>query len=508
MQINKEGLEKVKLFQHCSYYIWIVGGLALVLCFFGNAMVMVTDPVEANYVLTAKEMLASGDYLSPRIFGNYWYDKPIFFYWELLASFSLFGITDFAARFFPALFGVLGILLTYGFTEHIYDKKTGFTAALVLLTSLEYFYISKAVITDMTLFVAFSATLICFYIAYSEGKPIFYYLAYICSAIAVLTKGPVGLVQPGLIIILFLAWRHDLKALFTKIKLFSGLLLFIIIAGIWYGPMYLMHGSDFILNFLGVHNVLRATQSEHPKFDVWYYYICIFCIGFFPWVLTLPAAAKRYHGWTWLKGLLQEMHTTHRLPQWDMRQQFLVTWAVVVFVFYQCVATKYLTYTFPYMIPIAIGVAAYLKHYDTWVRMISLLSVAAYLILTVWVAAPICRDMSAYDAGQAVRNIAREDTCVVTYGGQYPVSLTYYSGYEAKRLVAPGSSVRLKPDGISWNATNMMPFMETDKIPNDKNVIAVVYKDEKDPFEAAIFGHWTYYRCAGKWIIYTRPRSL
>ena len=270
MQINKEGLEKVKLFQHCSYYIWIVGGLALVLCFFGNAMVMVTDPVESNYVLTAKEMLASGDYLSPRIFGNYWYDKPIFFYWELLASFSLFGITDFAARFFPALFGVLGILLTYGFTEHIYDKKTGFTAALVLLTSLEYFYISKAVITDMTLFVAFSATLICFYIAYSEGKPIFYYLAYICSAIAVLTKGPVGLVQPGLIIILFLAWRHDLKALFTKIKLFSGLLLFIIIAGIWYGPLYLMHGRDFILNFLVVHNVLRATQSEHPNFDVWY----------------------------------------------------------------------------------------------------------------------------------------------------------------------------------------------------------------------------------------------
>lgn len=497
----------MKLVCKHSYYIWIVGILAIVICFFGNMNVMVTDPVESNYVLTAKEMLASGDYLSPRIFGHYWYDKPILFYWELMAAFSVFGMTNFAARFFPALFGVLGILLTYLFAARMYDKKTGFTAALVLLTSLEYFYISKAIITDMTLFVAFSATLICFYIAYSEEKTVFYYLAYLCSAIAVLTKGPVGLVQPGLIIILFLAWRHDIKALFTKIKLCSGLFLFILVTGAWYGPMYILHGGDFLLNFLGVHNVLRATESEHPRFDVWYYYICIFFIGFFPWVLTLPVAFKKYHGWRWLKQLIAEIRATHRLPQWDMRQQFLLTWAVVVFIFYQCVATKYLTYTFPYMIPIAIGFAAYLKNHHTMVRIISAVSVAAYLILTVFIAVPVCREMSAYDAGQAVRNIAREDTCVIAYG-LYPVSLTYYSGYEANRLVEAGSAAKLKPEGISWNALNMMPIMEADQIPDDKNCIAVVGKNVKEAFETTVPGHWTYYRSAGKWLIYTKPRSL
>lgn len=151
----------------------VLAVMTAILCFAANHLLVVTDPVESNYALTAKEMLASGDYVSPRIFGNYWYDKPIFFYWELIAAFKLFGISNFAARFFPALFGVAGILLAYAFTARLYDKKTGFFTGLILLTTVEYFYLSKAVITDMTLFVFYSACLMAFYIAYSEnGRPL------------------------------------------------------------------------------------------------------------------------------------------------------------------------------------------------------------------------------------------------------------------------------------------------------------------------------------------------
>lgn len=107
----------------------VLAVMTAILCFAANHLLVITDPVESNYALTAKEMLASGDYFSPRIFGNYWYDKPIFFYWELIAAFKLFGISNFAARFFPALFGVAGILLAYAFTARLYDKKTGFSRA-------------------------------------------------------------------------------------------------------------------------------------------------------------------------------------------------------------------------------------------------------------------------------------------------------------------------------------------------------------------------------------------
>ena len=85
-------------------YVPILLAAAVLVCFTGNALIKITDPVESNYALTAMEMLQSGDYVSPRIFGNYWYDKPVLFYWELMAAFSLFGTTDFAARFFPVSF--------------------------------------------------------------------------------------------------------------------------------------------------------------------------------------------------------------------------------------------------------------------------------------------------------------------------------------------------------------------------------------------------------------------
>ncbi len=487
-------------------YVPVLLAVAVLVCFTGNALLKITDPVESNYALTAMEMLQSGDYVSPRIFGNYWYDKPVLFYWELMAAFSLFGTTEFAARFFPSVFGLVGVVMAYGFASRLYDKKTGFVAALVLVTSLEYFYLSHAVITDMTLFVFFSATLMLFYLAYSEGRPRLYYGAYACAALAVLTKGPVGLVLPGLIIILFLAWRRDFKSIFLHIKLGSGLLLFFVIAGLWYVPMYMMHGGDFISQFIGVHNVLRATVSEHPRDDVWYYYTVVFLLGFFPWILTLPLAVKKYKPFRRIKARLREggFSGLRRLAgSLSMKEQFLVTWAVVIFVFYQCMATKYITYTFPYMIPIAIGFAAYLRRHERLVAAVTAFGVVFYMIVTFFVAVPMCRDASAYDAAQAVQRLADGHTCVAVYGGRYPVSLAYYSGYDAKRLKWADEIEDSLPGGISWNAKNVMPFMAIEDLARHDHVLLLVHENEDANFrKAGIPGTWVGVKKAGRWLIY------
>lgn len=476
--------------------------LAMVLCFAANHLLVVTDPIESNYVLTAKEMLASGDYFSPRIFGNYWYDKPIFFYWELIAAFKLFGINDFAARFFPALFGMAGIFLTYAFTTHLYDKKTGFLTSLILLTTLEYFYLSKAIITDITLFVFYSACLMAFYLAYSEHRPRWYYLAYACAALAVLTKGPIGLLQPGLIILLFLAWRRDFKAL-LHIKLFSGLALFFLITCLWYLPMYELHGSAFISQFIGVHNVLRATVSEHPQYNVWYYYTVIFVLGFMPWSLTLPLAWRDYHLSRKVKAAWREKHLP--LPALSMKTQFLIIWAVTIFITYQLMATKYMTYTFPYMIPLAIGFAQYLKGHQRLVINLSAFILAVYVAGAYLVAVPACQQGSSYEAAQVVRSLADDQTTVVTYGGRYPVSLTYYSGETAYRL-EPGDKIAgMLPGGISWNAKNVMPFMAIEDVPTDQKVIAVVRDREEAHFLQNIPGAWQWKAQKGVWVIYEKP---
>ena len=105
-------------------YVPILLAAAVLICFTGNALIKITDPVESNYALTAMEMLQSGDYVSPRIFGNYWYDKPVLFSlgnsWPL---FTLFGTTEFAARFSQSVFGLVGVVMAYGFASRLYDKN-------------------------------------------------------------------------------------------------------------------------------------------------------------------------------------------------------------------------------------------------------------------------------------------------------------------------------------------------------------------------------------------------
>ncbi|MBO4853492.1 MAG: glycosyltransferase family 39 protein, partial [Schwartzia sp.] len=244
--------------------------LGAALFLLANGHIPVTDPVESNYTQTAKEMLLSGDYMSPRIFGNYWYDKPAFFYWELIAAFKVFGVTDFAARFFSSVFGVIGLLLTYVFARRLYDARTALLSGVILATSLGYWVISKAVITDITLFVFFDAVLVFFYIAYTGKNKNIYYFCYFFAGLAVLTKGPIGILLPGLIVTLFICAQRD----FTEIPRMKplGFAIFFAVVAAWYVPMYFAHGSEFVDTFLGVHNVLRATVSEHPMWDVWWYY--------------------------------------------------------------------------------------------------------------------------------------------------------------------------------------------------------------------------------------------
>ena len=79
----------------------------------GNGSLPITDPVESNYALTAKEMVMSGDWLSPQIYHEYWYDKPIMIYWLIALSYKIFGFSDFAARFPAALFGALSVGFFY-----------------------------------------------------------------------------------------------------------------------------------------------------------------------------------------------------------------------------------------------------------------------------------------------------------------------------------------------------------------------------------------------------------
>ena len=462
--------------------VWKDCGLLLILClwmfFMGSGSLPVTDPTESNYALTAKEMLEAGEYISPRIYGTDWFDKPILFYWELMAAFHFLGINEFAARFFPAVFATLGVLGTYFFAGWLYDRKRGLISALLLMTSLEYWYIAHAIITDMTLFCSMSAALMLFYAGYQKKEPKYYYGAYAAAGIAVLTKGPIGLCMPGLIIMIFLAWQRDLSHL-LRMRMGRGMVIFFAIISIWYLPMFFLHGGDFIKTFFGVHNVLRATVSEHPEMNRWYYYIMIFLAGFMPWVVPLLAQGLR----TLWKGRIG-------LPHPEEKERFLLVWALTVPMVFQCVATKYLTYTFPYMLPVAVLMAGYFAERERLFYRMMVGCLAVLPLLMFLIAVPVCYDNSQKQEAAAVLEFADDSTCVAVCRSPYPASLTFYSGLEVFRLVSEKDKEHLKPRQFQWTSLNVMPFMTFSEMPKNRPVLVVVEKEREEYFEEFILGEW------------------
>ena len=316
----------------------------LVFYMFGNNMLPITDPVESNYALTAKEMVLSGDWLSPQIYGTYWYDKPIMIYWLIALSFKLFGIADWVVRLPSAIFGALSVATMYQSMRTISGKwALGLIGGSVLGTSLMFWTVAHGIITDMVLLYTTLMVMIYSYKGMVEQKPYAMIVAYVFAGLGVLTKGPVALVLPGMILLVFAGINRSwsmVKAIFD----WRGILAFCAVCFPWYAYMYSVHGQDFIDGFLGLHNVTRATQSEHPEDNVWWYYLAIFLGASMPWTGAV------------IYGIIDGLKQRHTGFIYNM------TWGVGIVLFYTLMATKYPLYTFVSLVPFsAIGAMGVMK---------------------------------------------------------------------------------------------------------------------------------------------------
>lgn len=515
---------------------WLAAALLL---FFGNGQLLITDSVESNYALTAKEMVLSGDYLSPQIYGHYWYDKPILFYLLTALSFKVFGFTEFAARLAPSLFGLAGLgLIAWGGSK-LYNKRVGFYSAVMLLTSVEFFLISKSVITDAVLFLFFSATLLYFYLGYSKGKSLYWYLMYASAAVSVLTKGPIGVLLPGLIITIFLLSQRDWRVL-LRMHLVSGTLLCFAIAAPWYVYMYAVHGDAFINTFFGTHNFLRATVSEHPRDDVFYYYTLVNILAVFPWSGLVPVVIYD----CWQRGW----------KKIEAKEIFLVIWTVIVFLFFQSMATKYITYTYPLLFPLLLLLAHYLEQHEElifnkfylgfvagffllllgavwyvdaynivadrnlflvplslmlglflalYLRSrsvpamvgVGVVCLAFYLSLISSIAVPFSQLRSGKELGLSLAQLPQSE---VGLYGKYPTSAVFYSGKQIVKLIPESDVEGFVPKGYSWSSKNVMPYATLE---NEPYSVVVLEPKNINNFMQYANKDWRMLSVSGQWII-------
>ena len=307
----------------------------ILLPFLGIAPLM--DPNEPVYGQTAKEMLLAGDWLSPRIYGQFWYDKPPLFYWLEMLSYSLLGISDWSSRLPSAVAAVTTALFVYVQGKDLFNQTIAFMATLILLTSVGFMYVGKAAVTDMTLMLTLTVAMISLY----QGK---YYRAYAFCGLALLAKGPVGYAFPALIMLLYMAATRQ-WALLRTMKIPQGLCIAFLVGLPWYVFMYQTHGDIFLQTFLGYHNLVRFIAPEHPGQNSIFFFIPVFIGAMVPWIPALAPAVRRLF---------------KKRDPFNDTVLFCLIWAAFIFVFFSLSHTQLVTYIAPAFPPAAYIIAWYL----------------------------------------------------------------------------------------------------------------------------------------------------
>lgn len=306
-------------------HLIILMALSGVLLFWGLGSLGLTDRDEGLNAEAAREMVETGDYVSPTFNYQPRFQKPAMLYWWISGAYGLLGVHEYSARLPSALFGLFLVLLQYWFLNKIRGPTFAFWGSLILLVNPEMVAISRMVLTDSILIFFITLSLFSFWLGMrGKGKERHYFwLFYVGMALATLTKGPIGLGLPGLIVVLYLSLARRWGEFWKKGFPLGGALLYLLVATPWFITMWQTHGEAYLAQ-LQVDNIGRfLNPQEGHGFNIFFYFL-VLLLGFFPWSLLLPFARFR------------------ALFNWRSHdfQLFAALWLVVVFVFFTISSTR------------------------------------------------------------------------------------------------------------------------------------------------------------------------
>ena len=370
-------------------------------------------PSEARYIEIPRQMLATGDWLTPRINGVPYFEKPPLFYWMQATAMRAFGDGEFAGRLVTALFSTLTCLLTYATGRMMFGRLSGLLAAGALATSLMGYGLSRVATLDVPVSFFITSCMACFWAAQPaspsppagegrgggalamnsgpsqlgepphpnpppQGGREFYLLMYIFSALAVMTKGLIGIVVPGLVIGTWIAITGQWRIL-REARLATGLVVFLLITAPWHIAMARTH-PDF-LNFYFIHeHVTRYLTDEHKRTAPWWFFIVVTLAGLLPWATLppLPPGEGPPDG--------NGFHADRPSPQGRGGREFLYLWILLPLLFFSSSHSKLIPYIFPIFPPLCILIGNRLALLWTQSVPVKPLRLGAALTVALWAA--------------------------------------------------------------------------------------------------------------------------
>jgi 4-amino-4-deoxy-L-arabinose transferase-like glycosyltransferase len=351
-----------------------------------------SDVDEGVNAEASREMLEADNWITPLFNFELRTAKPVLLYWLQMASYRSFGVNEFAARLPSALAAMLNVLIVYELARRMFDFRAGLLAAIALASCMEFCMLAHAATPDSTMLLFTVLTFYLFWIGSRNGGRAWFVPTGMAAGLAVMTKGPIGILLPEAVIFLYLLWNRELKRLLDW-RVVWGFMAFLAVAAPWYAIVTLETRGAWIKQFIGTENVGRfLTPMEQHKGPIFYHLISV-TVLFAPWsvflVPTLWYGAK--------EARIQTLPDESSAGDPRRACRFLGCWALVYLVFFSLAATKLPNYVFGIYPALAILTGRFLERWRSgtlivpqWVMPVSIVvfgGVGVFAILGLEVAA-------------------------------------------------------------------------------------------------------------------------
>ncbi len=335
--------------------VWLLLFLTvIILYFYGLGHIPFVGPDEPRYAQVAREMFLRGDLITPTLGGHTWFEKPALLYWMMIGSFSLFGVSEWAARLGPAVSGLLTGAAVYWVgkraevrTSDPEQSGLGAWSSLICASTSGIIIFSRGasfdIVVTMTVTWALSFYLVSDWEENARRRGSLLVGFYIFVGLSLLAKGLVGIVIPFGVIGGYYILRWQLPPRQTLWSLFWGVPLTVAVAATWYGPVIAQHGWTFIDQFFIQHHFERylSNKYHHPQ-PVYFYPVMIM-------MLTLPWSAFL------IEGIMESRNWSRRAESpMDRFRVFSFAWILVPLIFFSMSGSKLPGYILPVLPAVAL----------------------------------------------------------------------------------------------------------------------------------------------------------
>src|SRR6187431_1030507 len=274
-------------------YFWLLLGLSIILLFpgLGKTPLWIYDEVRNSEC--AIEMYERGDWVVPTFNGGLRTLKPPLHYYFMFGGFKIFGITEWGARFFSAVFGVLTIFITYFFLKKYSSQRQALITALVLLASTHFLFEFRMSVPDPYLIFLNTASIFTAYLFFIEKRNYWLWLCAITMGLGTLAKGPVAIALPGAAILIWLIWEKRWKEIFSWKILVAGSIM-CVVALPWYLLVHKKTNGEWTKGFFLQHNFGRFSEPMEGHGGPFIIVPIIILLGLLPASIFIGESFKKF----------------------------------------------------------------------------------------------------------------------------------------------------------------------------------------------------------------------